>query len=79
MPRYFFHVVDGHELPDETGTELPGLAEARHQAVHTAGQLLRDSGDDLWSGHDWRMHVIDERGEELFVLRVSARQSVQAA
>ncbi len=32
MPRYFFHVHDGHEIRDEDGTELADLAEARAQA-----------------------------------------------
>lgn len=78
MPRYFFHIIDGRDAPDETGTELEGPAEARLQALNTTGQLLREGGDEFWSGHEWRMHVTDDRGEELFVLCFSARNA-QAA
>lgn len=76
MPRYFFHLFDGREMPDGTGTELVGPAEARRQAVATVGQVLRDIGDEFWSGHEWRMQVTDEGGQELFVLRFSAHQTV---
>ena len=33
MPRYFFHVIDGREIIDNEGTELPGLKEARAEAI----------------------------------------------
>ena len=33
MPRYHFHVDDGSPTPDRHGIELPGVAEARAEAV----------------------------------------------
>jgi uncharacterized protein DUF6894 len=27
MPRYFFHVIDGRDIPDEVGTVLSGLSQ----------------------------------------------------
>ena len=26
MPRYYFHILDGTALTDETGVEFPGIA-----------------------------------------------------
>src|ERR671912_482481 len=72
MPRFFFHVVDGHDMPDNIGTELPDMAAVRQEALSTSGQILRDGGDEFWSGEDWRMHVVDEAGQEVLTLRFSA-------
>jgi len=33
MARYFFHVHDGEDRPDDEGVELPGPEEARAEAV----------------------------------------------
>jgi hypothetical protein len=72
MPRFFFHVIDGQDLPDGIGTELPDMAAVRREALNTSGQMLRDGGDEFWSGEDWRMHVVDETGQEVLTLRFSA-------
>jgi hypothetical protein len=50
VPRYFFHVHDGHDLLDREGVELPGPAEAREQAIATAGEMIRQSGVVLSDG-----------------------------
>ena len=49
MPRYFFHVIDGVDIPDLEGTLLPGLAEARSQAIVTAGEILKSEGMRFWT------------------------------
>ena len=41
MPRYFFHTFNGSAHPDTEGTELPGLEEAREEAVQTAGEIIQ--------------------------------------
>ena len=45
VPRYFFHVHDGRDMPDDVGTVLKGPEEARALAVTAAGEALRDLGD----------------------------------
>lgn len=42
MPRYFFHVREGRDIPDTEGTELSGPEEARKQAVTAAAEALKD-------------------------------------
>ena len=72
MPRYFFHVKDGKDMPDHEGTELAGIAEARHQAVTAAGEMIKHQDDTVWNGSEWRMNVTDEAGRHVFTLRFAA-------
>ena len=37
MPRYFFHLHNDIDCPDEEGLELPDLTTARMHAIHTPG------------------------------------------
>ena len=68
MPRYFFHVHDGHAMIDHEGTELAGPDEARQQAITAAGEILRDQDKTFWNGEDWNMHVKDEVGRTVCTL-----------
>ena len=52
MPRYFFHIIDGRDIIDHDGTELPGLRQVRAEAIRTAGAILRDEGDKFWNGEE---------------------------
>jgi len=72
MPRYFFHVIDGHDIIDNVGTVLPGLREARAEAIRTAGTILRDEGDQFWNGTEWHMNVTDASGQSVLKLHFSA-------
>jgi hypothetical protein len=71
MPRYFFHIHNGQEIPDECGTVFPGVKEAREEAVKTAGELLRGDGRDFWEGPDWTMRVTDATGVPVFTIKIS--------
>jgi hypothetical protein len=72
MPRYFFHVIDGRDIIDKEGTVLPGLREARAEAIRTAGSILCDEGDQFWNGTEWQMNVTDASGQSVLKLRFSA-------
>jgi hypothetical protein len=50
MPRYFFNVGDGKDLPDLGGQELRDLKAAQTEAVRFAGALLREHGEKFWKG-----------------------------
>jgi hypothetical protein len=39
MPLFFFNVLDGVSIPDDTGTELSDLYAARLEAVRYSGEL----------------------------------------
>ena len=68
MPRYFFHVVNGHFMPDETGTECGSAAEVRARAVEAAGAMIQEQGFDLWKTGSWYMFVCDEANNTLLKL-----------
>ena len=72
VPRYFFNVSDGADLPDEDGVVLPNLEAARTQAITTAGELLKERGCTFWHGTEWRMTVLDEAGTTVCSLRFTA-------
>src|SRR5436305_12520946 len=69
MPRYFFHVADGADFPDNEGTVLANVSMARAQAIETAGAMLRDRGALLSEGTEWRMTVVDNSGNTVCLLR----------
>jgi hypothetical protein len=71
VPRYFFHVIDSRDIIDKDGTVLPGLSEARAEAIRTAGSILRDEGDRFWNGTEWQMNVTDAAGQSVLKLRFS--------
>lgn len=68
MPRFFFHIHDGHDFPDREGTELPDFAAVRREAIQTSARVLKDSAD-YWDGTEWRMNVMDDAGQ--LVLRLT--------
>jgi hypothetical protein len=74
MARFFFHVNNGVDLPDETGTVLNGIEEARQEVLLTGSELLRGDPDDLWRGSNWAMRVTDEAGTSLFTLRIAMEE-----
>ena len=73
MPRYFFHIDDGSLMPDQDGTELSSIEEARAEAVSLAGAALEElDGAFSTHGKQWTMHVTDEQSRLLFSLHFGA-------
>jgi len=72
MPRYFFHVIDGHEMRDTVGTVLAGEAEARTEAIVVSGEMLKDLGGAFWNNGQWQVRVEDETGNKVCALTFSA-------
>jgi hypothetical protein len=72
MPRYFFNVHDGKDLPDNEGVELAGRNEAHRQAIITAGEMLRETGREFLAGDTWEMHVTDSSRATVCRLKFSA-------
>ena len=76
MPRYYFHILDGTSVIDETGVELAGLQAARVEAIELAGAVLREGiSDRFWEGDPWQLVVTDSpsprAGRTHFVLSFS--------
>ena len=75
MPRYFFHIHDGRNIPDQDGTDLPDIKAVRGEAIRAAGEILADINGGL-SHEEWRMEVTDEVGRPVLTLRFSATEHV---
>lgn len=69
MPRFFFHLYNSVEVPDETGLELPSVASAKEQATQAARAIMaediRTIGAITLSHH---ILIANEQGLEEFVL-----------
>ncbi|MEO9130947.1 MAG: hypothetical protein ABI240_07030 [Sphingomonas sp.] len=72
MPRYFFDIVDGEDLPDEHGSEHADLIAARHEAIRYSGEVLREMPDRFWNSEEWKMTVSDAKRLPLFELKFIA-------
>lgn len=77
MPRYFFNVKDGKDLPDDEGTVLADAHAARVMAVFSSGEMIRAHAEQFWKDCDWQMHVTDEQGAKVCELRFSGTADVQ--
>lgn len=73
LPRYFFHVRDSHNMPEEVGTELRYEQTAKNQAVVLAGEMLKELDGDFWTSSMWKLDVVDEADGEVCQLVVSSR------
>ncbi len=58
MAQYYFHVMNGQAVMDDTGMDLANMELVRTEAIRAAGQMLSD-GDHSWKGHQWQMIVTD--------------------
>jgi hypothetical protein len=74
MPRYFFHIFNGHPHADMEGIELSGLKKARQEAIQTAGEIIRSDDVKAWQGSDWHMEVTDAAGQPVLWLRFSVEE-----
>ena len=77
MPRYFFNVQDGQDLPDREGTVLADANAARVMAVFSSGEMIRAHAEQFWNHGDWHMHVTDEQGAGVCDLRFSGTAGAQ--
>ena len=75
MPRYYFNIHDGKDLPDHEGLEFPSKEAAWSEAVRSCGEMLRDVAGNLPTGSEWRMNVTDGHGETVLILRFVGTES----
>lgn len=73
MPRYFFDIADGQDLPDDQGSVHADLNAARHEAIRYSGEVLREMPERFWNAEEWRMTVSDANRIPLFVLKFIAQ------
>lgn len=66
MPRFYLHLFNHEDVPDEEGIERDGLAEAKATAIVGARNLMAESviaGQELDLNH--RIDIADEHGKVL--------------
>ena len=68
MPRFFFHLHDGHDHWDADGVELADLTACRRAAARLVGQFLRDHPERFWESNGCSLRVTDAEGDRLFSL-----------
>ncbi|MBO4222016.1 DUF6894 family protein [Bradyrhizobium neotropicale] len=69
MPRYFFHISNGHPFRDTQGEELPDDNAAWQEALKTMRDV--ESSLRLDGSHEWSIEV--KRGDTaIFRIDVSA-------
>ncbi|MHB2207113.1 DUF6894 family protein [Methylobacterium sp. CM6257] len=66
MPRFHFHVHDGHSELDTEGAELSDRQAARLEAIRLVGDILKHDAHRIALGEDWRIEVTDHSGLVLF-------------
>jgi hypothetical protein len=73
VPRYFFHIHDGRDSPDQEGVHLPDLHAVRPEAIRAASEMLRDL-DGALTGEEWTIKVTDQASQPVLTLRFSATE-----
>jgi hypothetical protein len=74
MPLYYFHVRDGVDITDDTGTECADLPAARSKAIRASGTMIQELGAKFWSDpEDWQMNVTDAVGTAQFTVLFASR------
>ena len=79
MPRFHFNVYDGVASPDDAGSDLTSVAEARVEAVMLFGSILREKAHEFWADQGMQLQVTDDSGLVLFTLSMSANVAPAAA
>lgn len=72
MPLFYFHVHDGVDLRDNTGTECADLKAAKSAALVMSGRLLAEQDEMFWNGEEWSIDIEDEAGKIAFSLKFAA-------
>lgn len=69
MPRYFFHVINGHRMyRDSEGVSLDDIEAVHEWAVHDAQEVMFQKAADVESWSGWWIEVRDEANEQVLAL-----------
>jgi hypothetical protein len=83
MPRYFFHIHDGHSVLDDVGLDLPDILAARSAAIELSREILKHDVMEPFLHHlCWQVEISDSPelgGRSLFVLQFSIAEAANAA
>jgi hypothetical protein len=75
MPRFFFHTETDVRTTDTEGLEFPGYEEAKHEAIRTAGQMMRDTPKTFWGSRPWSVSVTNADGLIMWEIYLDGQSS----
>ena len=79
MPRFYFHLHNDVDVPDDEGIELPDLDAARAHAVRQArftfGEMAKDQGRVVLHH---RIDIEDEQGKVLGTVSFGEAVKIEA-
>jgi uncharacterized protein DUF6894 len=75
MPRYFFNVFHETSNIDTVGEELPDDETAWREATVITGELVRELSGRFRPGQQWRMEVMDEAKELLYLIWLTGHRA----
>jgi hypothetical protein len=75
MPRYFFNIYHETSNIDSVGEELPDDQAAWREATIITGELVRELDGRFRPGQQWRLEVLDEIKELLYVIWLTGHQA----
>jgi hypothetical protein len=78
MPRYFFHTQTVTRTTDDEGLEFESRLDARHEAIRTCGEMMRDAPDGFWGSRPWSVTVTDAAGLVLWEISVDGTAAAAA-
>lgn len=79
MPRFYFHVRDDADSPDEEGVELPDAEAARDYAAKSARELMCDTlKQEARITPHHRIDIEDEQGGVIATVRFGDAFELQA-
>jgi hypothetical protein len=74
VPRYYFHLIDGHRLDDREGRELANLGAAMRHAQIEARTIMAD--ELRWKGRLPEVECIEIEDEEGSVVTLPFHEMV---
>ncbi len=77
MSIFYFNLSDHTVDPDDEGTELQSVAEARAQAIMFAGNYLGDNPELLDEGATFKVQVADADRKPLFTIVINIDETGQ--
>lgn len=75
MPRFYFHTETDVRLTDTEGQEFSSFEDARCEAIHTCGKMMRDAADAFWGSRPWNVSVTDDTGLIMWEIYVDGQTS----
>ena len=76
--KFYFETHDGVAYPDDEGTELASLEQARVEAVKVLADFLSERPEEFWRTDELALTVQDNRRATLFTLRLSVSAPAEA-